>query len=294
MSQNDYITLFTSRIGVNPDPNIKLFFNNKKKYENEELLDELFKLLHQNSSCLEDSIKACFDSLGLNDKETAIRNYCTSQLPIEKTPSANQNQSFSLDERLIGIIRNGQDIPSTQLKEIFESQKSFIYEKAGFRYCLFQAIGHNNVFAIDVLSNKRTEKEWISGLYEFAKKINPDATTINLLIHQGDIIEVEEHNYINYTYIFTEQELNEILGDTTGITLNVIAYSHTSECPIYLILRDAYDHYDKKIPSSIDPVHRKISYIKNENMNFQIKLSTTISGIANNSDPIGCSYSKNQ
>ena len=275
MGQQDYITLFTVRIGAIQDANVKLFYNNKNKFLNDEILDDYLILLNNDSNrkdseSLWEVKKACFNSLNLEDKKKAIQNHYQDNTEMAK--------------RMILVIDN---IPPFAFDKIWDSQKSFIFEKAAPRYSIFQAAGHINVYAIDILTKKRNEKEWISGLYKLARKIQPEATHVNIVFHQGDI--QEEHDYLNYTYIFSEEELKPILEETSGISLNVISFSHTSESPIYLVLRDDYENKDSDIPDDIDSIHRKISYIAKDKA-FRDNLLHTINGIKGGDDPIGNSY----
>lgn len=291
MNQQDYITLFTVRIGAKQDANIKLFYNNKEKYVKIDVIDELLSLLSQNKTNNEEELlevrKSCFNSMSLEDKIAAIKNH---YLSLSRGNAQENTTTISPEEKVERLISNIDNIPSFVFKDkdLWGTQKMFIYENAGPRYSLYKAIKHNNVFAIDILTKKRGEKEWISGLFQFAKRINPGAKIINLIIHQGDILE--DHDYYNYSYIFTAEEIKNIIGETTDISVNVMAFSHTSECPIYLVLRGNYENKDKTIPKEIDSVHSKISYIANEDREFRKKLSQTINGIKGGVDPIGKSY----
>lgn len=292
MNQQDYITLFTVRIGAVPDANVKLFYNNKKKYVNEEVLDELLMLLNPNDSNNEDDMSlwntkmSCFNSMSYENKIAAIRNHYNIESQEQDT---NNSDTISVEEkinRLIGLIDN---FPLFALKQIWTTQKSFIFENAGSRYSIYQAIEHDNVYAIDILTKNRSEKEWIPGLYKLVRKINPQATHINLLFHQGDI--VEDHDYLNYTYVFSGEELKSILGETSDVSLNVMAFSHTSESPVYLVLREDFENKDKDIPEEVDSIHRKISFIAKDKA-FRDNLLHTINGIKAGNDPIGNSYPK--
>jgi hypothetical protein len=265
-------------------------FYEKKKYININIAEELLLLLCQShlesegDSALWEVRKACFDSMSRESREIAIKNHYLSSCDNNSNPT----DKISPEEKVKRLISNIENIPSFALKEIWGTQKEIIFNNSAPRYSVYQANGHDNVYAIDILTKKRIEKEWISALYKFARMLNPQATHINLLIHQGDI--VEEHDYINYTYIFSQEELNTILGDTNGVTVNVFAYSHTSESPIYLVLRNAFDFLDGNIPDEIDSVHRKISYIVNDYWDFRKRLSNTINAIKKGNDPIGNAY----
>lgn len=288
MNKENFISLFTTRIGAQQDANVKLFYE-KRKYVDIDIVEELLLLLCQShlesegDSALWEVRKACFDSMSLENRQIAIKNHYLSLYNKQ-----NPTDVISPEEKVKRLISNIENIPSFALKEIWETQKELIFNNSAPRYSVYQANGHDNVYAIDILTKKRIEKEWIAALFKFARKLNPQATNINLLLHQGDI--VEEHDYINYTYIFSQEELNAILGDTNGVTLNVFAYSHTSESPIYLVLRNAFDFLDRNIPNEIDSVHRKISYIANEYWDFRKRLSNTINAIKKGNDPIGSAY----
>lgn len=275
MDNSDFITLFTARIGQDNDANISLF-NNKEKLVDNSVSECLFDILG-----LPDAEKTCFDSMTIEQQKNVIKAaYCDApesdcRIMNNVLKAMNGNPSFS--------------VPQMIIRKVWETQKAKVFEYAGSRWSVYKARMHSGVYAIDILQSSRDEKKWISDLVRLAKVINPNASFINIVFHSKDTNG--NHDYVNYTYSFTPEDLS-FLKETTDASVIVIGFSHTSSSSVYLVLKEVYEKYDKGLDESIDIVHRQVSYITKEDKDYRKRISTVENAkkAQKPADPIGDSY----
>lgn len=276
-----YITLFTCRIGNDADANIKIF-QKKTSVENEHITELLYSILCPYSENADKKKYAIhytelFNTLSYDSKVEIIKDV----LGDEK---ANQLCEEYIDKQ--------KDIPYIIVEEFWRAKKIEILKKSGYnRYQVYKSDEHQGVYAIDILTSGRDKTAWVNDLIKLSLALCPDASCINLAFHQGDI--TEQLSTFNYTHLFTSEEKEqivdkELLGDRQ---LNVIAFSHTSESPVYQVLKGTFEgKIMRKDGDNTDEVHLQMEYIANDNERFWERLEYTRKEIEEMNDCIGKAY----
>lgn len=273
-----YITLFTCRIGK--DANIKIF-QKQTGVENNRITELLFTFFcpyAENSEQYENYYTELFNALDSDTKTEMIQDV------LDK-----EDAEQTLNEYI--FLKEKKDIPSVIVEDIWNAKKKEILKKSGTRYQVYQSDDHKDVYAIDILSSGKDKATWVNELIKLALELCPEATCINLAFHQGDIFE--QLSSYNYTHLFTGEEKGqivdkELLGDRQ---LNVIAFSHTSESPVYQVLKGTYDgKIMRKDGDTTDEVHLQMEYIANDNEKFWERLEYTRKEIEEMNDCIGEAY----
>lgn len=291
MDNKKYITLFTARIGNeewDEDANIVLF-DKKEKITDAKIVEVLFLIKARGKrdekgweeKAKMDGIRACFNALNLDEKIKVITDvYVEADEKDKKTVETNI-ASLKKEPNKFNVI-------PPILKKIWEKRPEVLINKAPATWSLYRAHNHEGVYVVDILNYRLEEKTWFSGLYQLAKAINPSAQFINIVSHQKDTIE--EHDYVRYTYSFPDEEVSGMLNNSENV--RILSFSHTTSCPVYLVLKEAYENNDETISESVDSVHRQISYIAKNTRDYLSRLNETIKKTKDNEpfDPFVFSY----
>lgn len=272
--QSNYITIFTARIGHDEwdqDDNISLF-KEKERVADVSVVEKLFTI---KANTMLSGIKSCFDSLSLDDKKAIISE-------VIQDPE-------DMAKNLIKCLDKNADfkIPDPFLKQIWEEKSQYLIDYAPAYWSVYQSKEHKGVYVIDILNYSLDEEIWISGLYQLAKTINPTAKHINIVFHDKDTSETHDCN--GYTYTYSDEEVKRILPDAADDeVVKVLSFSHTTQSPVYLVLKETYTDQDESIPSSVDKVHRQISIIYLYVKYYLDRFNNTIN--KKDLDPIGSAY----
>lgn len=74
------------------------------------------------------------------------------------------------------------------LETIWNAQKFFIIEHSVGKWSIYQSLQSEGVYALQKLDKRKTLVEWSTDLIRIAKVLCSQATTINLIMHEKDIV----------------------------------------------------------------------------------------------------------
>ena len=190
------ITIFA---GVR-DNNLELLKNKKQVKGNSDVAKAMLELRLMSSST-----KALWNALPEDIRIEAVKNTFTED--VEDWIKSVKDSSFSSD--------------SESIKDVCDAQSQLIYDHASKEWWLFEIPECEGVYAILNMGQYWSLETWEEYLIRIAKALNPNVTTLNIALHNGDC---------------TETKMEKKYFEEGNITVNLIPYSHTTGNMPYQLL----------------------------------------------------------
>ncbi len=269
------ITIFTTRLG---NDSVVFGFGDEIKQTRQPIINEDLVNLQEEVFNLSNRKKMLWENLDPEYQEEALK--------IARPEWVN-----NLAGRIKRVANNEKDLQDLWKDPKF---KSIVIGRFKGEWSVYPAIeAYQDVYALEVRSTRWNMVEWTQSLVRIAKVLKKDATVVNLVLHNKDVVEYEKYR------VCKEEELGydnlESFKKEMGIDqLNVILFSHdSSKVMSRLLYNDQLENVYDEISKMIDEDRESRTEAMKEGLGatdgtkFGNKLKRASEG---EYDPIGISY----
>ena len=234
------ITLFTTHLDVDSE----LFGKGNERNNRFPIInDEIVQFFH-----LDDQMRIIWNSLNEEYKKEAILESGLTKNPL-----------------LLWLwIKRANDEEKDTLETIWKSQKNFILEHTHkiFEWSIYKAHNMDDVYAMNALKKRKNIVTWTKELVSIAKILKPDASIVNLVLHEKDIIRDNDMPL----YVYEEAELSNAFGkdgvfkrfknDSNIEQINVILFQHSSPAGMRLLKNPNLKDVHKEVREILDEANK--------------------------------------